>query len=143
SIVPTSGVWGEWQGVPLAAMVGDQQASLAGQGCFELGDAKLTLGTGGMLDITGGTEAPSHGNSWRSPDGTYPIVAWAVAGARRRRGRDFGPLAGRRRRGPRSPVARDGRRSHRARDRTRSCGRCHVARSGAVGGRRRRHLVVA
>ena len=36
---------------PIAALVGDQQASLVGQGCVRRGDAKITFGTGGMLDL--------------------------------------------------------------------------------------------
>ncbi len=32
--------------VPIASVVGDQQASLVGNGCFEPGDAKATFGTG-------------------------------------------------------------------------------------------------
>ena len=31
--------------------LGDQQASLVGQGCVRHGDAKITFGTGGMLDL--------------------------------------------------------------------------------------------
>lgn len=34
---------------PLASLVGDQQASLFGQGCFTIGKAKATYGTGGFL----------------------------------------------------------------------------------------------
>jgi glycerol kinase len=65
-------------------MVGDQQASLAGQGCFFPGDAKVTLGTGAMLDITLGSRPPSlERRSWRSDDGTYSIVAWDVPDDRR------------------------------------------------------------
>lgn len=60
---------------PLAALVGDQQASLLGQGCVEPGDAKLTLGTGGMLDVCLGTDpgpAPEAG--------TFPVIAWRLDG---------------------------------------------------------------
>jgi glycerol kinase len=32
--------------IPIASMVGDQQAALVGNGCFEAGDAKATFGTG-------------------------------------------------------------------------------------------------
>lgn len=32
--------------IPIAAIVGDQQAALAGNGCFSAGDAKATFGTG-------------------------------------------------------------------------------------------------
>lgn len=32
--------------VPVVAMVGDQQSALFGQGCLEVGDCKVTYGTG-------------------------------------------------------------------------------------------------
>src|SRR5439155_11380679 len=51
-LIPTAGVAATWGDVPLAAMVGDQQASLAGQGCLGDGDAKVTIGTGAMVDVT-------------------------------------------------------------------------------------------
>jgi len=53
----------ELAGVPLAALVGDQQAALAGQACFGPGLAKNTYGTGCFLLMhTGDTPAPStHG----------------------------------------------------------------------------------
>ena len=61
---------------PIAALAGDQQASLAGQGCVTPGQAKITFGTGGMLDICTGSAAPAEGN--RSANGTFPIVAWSA-----------------------------------------------------------------
>jgi glycerol kinase len=63
---------------PIVAIVGDQQASLAGQACVNEGDAKITFGTGGMLDVNLGEQAPKH--EQRSPAGTFPIVAWRVDG---------------------------------------------------------------
>lgn len=63
---------------PLCALVGDQQASLVGQGCTRPGLAKATFGTGGMLDLCTGTVAPAHPG--RSPAGTFPIVAWRRGG---------------------------------------------------------------
>ncbi len=44
---------------PLASMVGDQQASLFGQGCFNSGRAKVTYGTGGFLLLNIGNK-PSY-----------------------------------------------------------------------------------
>lgn len=66
-------------GPPLAALIGDQQASLLGQGCVHAGQAKLTLGTGGMLDLLLGDEPaePPMG-----AHGTFGIVAWAREGRR-------------------------------------------------------------
>jgi len=63
---------------PIAAMLGDQQASLAGQGCVQPGDAKITFGTGGMLDVVLGAHAPAF--THRGAAGTFPIVAWRAHG---------------------------------------------------------------
>jgi glycerol kinase len=65
---------------PIAALVGDQQASLAGMACVERGDAKITFGTGGMLDLTVGAERPAFAT--RGRDGTFPIVTWQIDGVR-------------------------------------------------------------
>ncbi len=63
---------------PIAAMIGDQQASLIGQGCVRPGAAKLTLGTGGMLDVVTGAPAPTE--IQRNPAGTYALPVWQLAG---------------------------------------------------------------
>jgi glycerol kinase len=57
-IRPSVGVFGTatgpLEGVPVAGILGDQQAALFGQGCFSPGDAKNTYGTGCfMLQNTG------------------------------------------------------------------------------------------
>ena len=57
----------------LHALIGDQQASLVGQGCVSAGRAKITFGSGGMLDLFVGDSPPSQ--SARSTHGTFPIVA--------------------------------------------------------------------
>jgi glycerol kinase len=44
------------RGVPVAGMVGDQQAALFGQTCFERGQAKNTYGTGSFLLVNTGAE---------------------------------------------------------------------------------------
>jgi glycerol kinase len=63
---------------PIAGLVGDQQSSLIGQGCVRPGMAKITFGTGGMLDVCLGDQEPaSHA---RGGAGTFPIVAWRDAG---------------------------------------------------------------
>jgi glycerol kinase len=59
-------------------LAGDQQASLLGQGCVRPGETKLTLGTGGMLDVCTGAEGPRWPG--RGPAGTIPIAAWRRAG---------------------------------------------------------------
>lgn len=50
-------------GVPIAAMLGDQQAAMVGQACFEIGEAKNTYGTGCFLLMNTGDEpvASKHG----------------------------------------------------------------------------------
>lgn len=63
---------------PIAGMAGDQQASLIGQGCTRPGQAKLTFGTGGMLDICLGAQRPPFPRV--GPAGTFPIVAWGIGG---------------------------------------------------------------
>jgi glycerol kinase len=51
---------GKLAGVPIAGILGDQQAALVGQACFEQGEAKNTYGTGCfMLMNTGETPYPS------------------------------------------------------------------------------------
>jgi glycerol kinase len=44
------------QGVPVAGILGDQQAALAGQACFHAGEAKNTYGTGCFLLMNTGRE---------------------------------------------------------------------------------------
>ena len=71
---------------PITGLAGDQQASLIGQGCVEPGLAKLTFGTGGMLDLWVGDTRPSF--ALRGDGGTFPLVAhrrdgtlsWALEG---------------------------------------------------------------
>ncbi len=63
---------------PITAMLGDQQASLVGQGAVRPGLAKITFGTGGMLDVCTGGPAPSGAN--RATHGTYPLPLWSRGG---------------------------------------------------------------
>jgi glycerol kinase len=60
-IEPSSHVYGEaraqeLRGVPVASVVGDQQAALFGQACFARGEAKNTYGTGSFLLVNTGAE---------------------------------------------------------------------------------------
>jgi glycerol kinase len=50
----------KWFGraLPIAGLVGDQQAALFGQGCVRPGEAKITFGTGAFLLRFTGTDAP-------------------------------------------------------------------------------------
>ena len=61
-IVASSAVYGTaLDGVPVAGILGDQQAALMGQACFEPGEAKNTYGTGCFLLMhTGTTPMPSN-----------------------------------------------------------------------------------
>jgi glycerol kinase len=62
-IVPSSGEIGQTRGLgylpdglPIAGIAGDQQASLFGNGCFRVGEAKCTYGTGAFLLVNTGEE---------------------------------------------------------------------------------------
>ncbi len=65
--------WGG--GVPLTAMLCDQQAALYGHGCFQPGAVKATYGTGVFVLANAGTAQP------RRPDGILATVAWRTSGA--------------------------------------------------------------
>lgn len=65
AICSSSEIYGEskevLKGVKIAGILGDQQAALVGQTCFEIGDAKNTYGTGCfMLMNTGAKIVPSQ-----------------------------------------------------------------------------------
>jgi glycerol kinase len=62
SIVSSSEVYGDAKfgpiaGVPIAGILGDQQAALVGQACFKPGEAKNTYGTGCFLLMNTGAKA--------------------------------------------------------------------------------------
>lgn len=82
TIVDSTGVLGVATALegspPIAGLVGDQQSSLIGQGCVQPGLAKITFGTGGMLDLCLGAQQPELGA--RGQHGTFPIVAWREGG---------------------------------------------------------------
>lgn len=64
TIASSSEVYGEvasgpLQGVPIAGMLGDQQAALVGQACFQPGEAKNTYGTGCFLLMNTGARPVS------------------------------------------------------------------------------------
>jgi len=63
---------------PIAALVGDQQSSLIGQGGVQPGLAKITFGTGGMLDLHLGEQRPRFDR--QGEGGCFPIVAWRRGG---------------------------------------------------------------
>jgi glycerol kinase len=64
---------------PITGIIGDQQASLLGQGCTRRGMAKITFGTGAMLDVALGPERPTF--DVRGAQGCFPIVTRSQSGA--------------------------------------------------------------
>ena len=82
TIVDSSGVVGHATTLPgsppIAGLTGDQQGALLGQGCVTSGQAKVTFGTGGMLDLCLGDERPSFPRVGAA--GTFPVVAWRLGG---------------------------------------------------------------
>ena len=67
---------GEWRGVPISGIAGDQQAALFGQACFEPGMAKNTYGTGCFLLLHTGERIVASQNQLLS------TVAWQLDGRR-------------------------------------------------------------
>lgn len=67
TIMPSSAVYGQatgaLAGIPIAGILGDQQAAMVGQTCYNQGEAKNTYGTGSFVLLnTGPTIVPSrHG----------------------------------------------------------------------------------
>lgn len=61
-VKPSSGIFGYTRGtplpdnIPIAGMIGDQQAALFGQACFDEGDTKNTYGTGSFVLMNLGPE---------------------------------------------------------------------------------------
>jgi len=78
-IVPSSGLIGECRdpldGLPFAGILGDQQAALFGQACFEPGMAKNTYGTGCFLLLNTGEQTV------RSDNGLLTTVAYQLEGS--------------------------------------------------------------
>ncbi|XP_059544272.1 putative glycerol kinase 5 isoform X8 [Myotis daubentonii] len=52
--------------------VADQQAAMFGECCFQMGDVKLTMGTGTFLDINTGS------NPQQNVGGFYPLIGWKI-----------------------------------------------------------------
>lgn len=60
------------QCVPICSVVGDQQAALFGQGCFNAGMTKNTYGTGGFMLMNTGNQII------QSKNGLLSTVAWQI-----------------------------------------------------------------
>ncbi|WP_320668221.1 glycerol kinase GlpK [Prochlorococcus sp. MIT 1307] len=75
-LVPCRGDFGKiksglpFEGVPIQALLGDQQAATLGQLCLNKGEAKCTYGTGAFLVVNTGKEI--H----RSDNGLLSTLAW-------------------------------------------------------------------
>ena len=93
-IVPSVGViaeaTGPLEGVPIAGILGDQQAAMFGQTCFDVGDAKNTYGTGCFMLLNTGTDLVRSNNGLLTTvnyqiEGEPPVYALegsiAIAGA--------------------------------------------------------------
>ncbi len=60
--------------IPIACAIGDQQAALFGQGCFERGEAKNTYGTGAFMLMNTGEDIIM------SKNGLVSTIAWGLKG---------------------------------------------------------------
>ncbi|KAM8953753.1 glycerol kinase 5 [Pelodytes ibericus] len=58
--------------IPIRALVADQQAAMFGQCCFDVGDVKLTMGTGTFMAINTGNTLHT------SIEGLYPLIGWKI-----------------------------------------------------------------
>lgn len=77
-VLPSSTLYGETDrtlfgdGIPIASLIGDQQAATFGQACFEPGSAKNTYGTGCFLLLnTGDKPVPSK-------NGLITTIGWGL-----------------------------------------------------------------
>lgn len=78
TVIDSTGVFGDATALagspPMAALAGDQQASLVGQSCVRPGLTKITFGTGAMLDRCVGGQRPRFERQGEA--GCFPVVAW-------------------------------------------------------------------
>ena len=77
SSVDRHGTADELGGLPITALLGDQPASLLGQCIVDRG-AKITFGTGAMLNLVDGIAAPT--TMLRYPSGCFPVVVRSQGG---------------------------------------------------------------
>ncbi len=61
-------------GIPISGILGDQQAALAGQACYDVGEAKCTYGTGAFLLLNIGDQVR------HSQCGLLTTIAWNLNG---------------------------------------------------------------
>ena len=77
-VIPSDGEFGDMESVlghsvPIRSALGDQQAGLYGQACFEKGQCKMTYGTAGVFVLNTGTEP-------LLTEGLTASSAWKVLG---------------------------------------------------------------
>jgi glycerol kinase len=77
-----------YEGIPVRAAAGDQQASLFGLRCWAPGEAKVTLGTGAFLLVNAGSQRPDP------PPGVLASTAWRRQGTTTYALEGFVPTAG-------------------------------------------------
>ncbi|XP_032388421.1 glycerol kinase 5 [Etheostoma spectabile] len=58
--------------IPIMSVIADQQAAVFGECCFDVGDVKITMGTGTFMDINTGSKPHT------SVAGLYPLVGWKI-----------------------------------------------------------------
>uniref|UniRef100_A0A672LEJ0 Glycerol kinase 5 n=1 Tax=Sinocyclocheilus grahami TaxID=75366 RepID=A0A672LEJ0_SINGR len=58
--------------IPIMSVMADQQAAMFGECCFDIGDVKITMGTGTFMDINTGNKPHT------SVAGLYPLVGWKI-----------------------------------------------------------------
>ncbi|AWP04365.1 putative glycerol kinase 5 [Scophthalmus maximus] len=58
--------------IPIMSVMADQQAAMFGECCFDVGDVKITMGTGTFMDINTGCKPHT------SVAGLYPLVGWKI-----------------------------------------------------------------
>ncbi|KAF3858755.1 hypothetical protein F7725_011956 [Dissostichus mawsoni] len=58
--------------IPIMSVIADQQAAMFGECCFDVGDVKITMGTGTFMDINTGNKPHT------SSAGLYPLVGWKI-----------------------------------------------------------------
>jgi len=77
-VCPSSHHFGDYEldghSIPIAGVLGDQQAALFGQACFEPGSAKNTYGTGCFVLMNTGKEL------YYSKSGLVTTIAWGLDG---------------------------------------------------------------
>ena len=72
----TTKIPGLGSGIPITAAIGDQQSALFGQFCFDLGESKMTYGTGSFLLMNTGNR------KILSKNGLLTTVAWQLPNQR-------------------------------------------------------------